>query len=314
MTAHPLAPAVPGIRRCVVAGGSGAVGRLFTEVLADAGLDVCAADPEAPGTARPGVRLLKGDITAPDDTLRAELAACDLLVLAVPEPVALDAVGALAGVLPRRALLADTLSVKSRIADAVTARLSEHQAVGLNPMFAPALGLPGRPVAAVVLRDGPLVEELLGLVADGGARVVRMDAERHDRLAAVSQALTHATVLAFGHALAELGADIAELAAVAPPPHTTLLALLARVASGTPEVYWDIQSANPYAGSAREALAHGVDRLRDLARDGEERDFERHLHQLSGVFGDRLAHFGDVCAGLFAQLPAASPADHEENA
>jgi 4-amino-4-deoxyprephenate dehydrogenase len=314
MSAHPPAPAGPGLRRCVVAGGSGAVGRLFTAVLADAGLDVCAADPETGGAARPGVRALKADITAPDDALRAELAACDLLVLAVPEPVALAATATLAGVLPRRALLADTLSVKTRIAEAVTARLPDHQAVGLNPMFAPALGLPGRPVAAVVLRDGPLVGELLALVTGGGAHVVRLDAERHDRLAAVSQALTHATVLAFGHALAGLGADIAELAAVAPPPHTTLLALLARISSGTPEVYWDIQSANPYASDARDALAHGVDRLRALARDGDEQDFERHLHQLSGVFGDRLEQFRDVCAGLFAELPAASPADPEENA
>ncbi|MFE2581572.1 prephenate dehydrogenase/arogenate dehydrogenase family protein [Streptomyces sp. NPDC059378] len=313
MSTHPSAPAGPGLRRCVVAGGSGAVGRLFTAVLADAGLDVCAVDPEAPLTTRPDVRLLKGDITAPDDALRAELAGCDLLVLAVPEPVALDAVGALAGLLPHSALLADTLSVKSRIAAAVTARLPEHQAVGLNPMFAPALGLPGRPVAAVVLRDGPLAEELLGLVAGGGGRVVRMDAERHDRLAAASQALTHATVLAFGQALAELGADIGELTAVAPPPHTTLLALLARIASGTPEVYWDIQSANPYAERARAALAHGVDGLRDLARDGDEQDFERQLHRLAGVFGDRLDHFGDVCAGLFTALPALSPADPEEN-
>jgi prephenate dehydrogenase len=302
------------IRRCVVAGGSGAVGRLFTGLLAAAGRDVCVIDPEPFTADTHGIRHLKGDIAAPDGALRAELQDADLLLLAVPEPVALAAVPALVGVLPSHALLADTLSVKTRIAAAVADHAPGLQAVGLNPMFAPALGLPGRPVAAVVLRGGPLTEELLDLVATSGGRIARMDAERHDRLAAASQALTHATVLAFGQALSELDVNIEEMAAVAPPPHATLLALLARIASGTPEVYWDIQSANPLAGSARDALARGVDRLRDLARDGDEEDFAHHLDALSGVLGDRLPHYRTVCADLFTRMPSALPVDPEETA
>lgn len=300
------------IRRCVVAGGSGAVGRLFTALLADAGRDVRVIDPEPLTAERTGIRRLEGDITAPGRALSAELAEADLVLLAVPESVALAAMPALADVLPSHTLLADTLSVKSRIAAAVADHAPGLQTVGLNPMFAPALGVADRPVAAVVLRGGPLVEELLGLVAASGGRIVRMDAERHDRLAAASQALTHATVLAFGQALSELDVEIEELAAVAPPPHATLLALLARITSGTPEVYWDVQFANPLAGSARDALARGVDRLRDLAREGDEEDFAHHLDAVSGVLGDRLPHYRDVCADLFTRMPGALPATPEE--
>ncbi|MEU6084101.1 prephenate dehydrogenase/arogenate dehydrogenase family protein [Streptomyces sp. NPDC047108] len=301
--------AVPGrIRRCVLAGGSGAVGGLFTGLLTGAGIDVCVVDP-APPAAGAVVRHLPGDVTAPDEALRAELAATDLLLLAVPEEAALEAVRATAGSLRPGALLADTLSVKTRIAAAVADRAAGREAVGLNPMFAPSLGLDGRPVAAVVLRDGPLVTELLALVTGNGGRVVRVGAERHDRLAAASQALTHATVLAFGHALAGLDVDIEELAALAPPPHAALLALLARIASGTPEVYWDIQSANPYAGRAREALASGAARLEDITRDGDEKAFAHFLHELSGGLGDRLPHYRDLCAELFTRIPAAAPKD-----
>ncbi|HEY9370026.1 prephenate dehydrogenase, partial [Streptomyces sp.] len=290
----------------VVAGGAGAVGRLFTGLLAAAGREVCVADPEAFAADVPGVRQVKGDITAPDGALRAELERADLVLLAVPEPVALAALPALADVMPPHALLADTLSVKTRIAAALAEHAPGRQSLGLNPMFAPTLGMAGRPVAAVVPHGGPLVEELLDLVGASGGRIVRMDAERHDRVAAASQALTHATVLAFGQALAELDVDIEELSAVAPPPHATLLALLARIASGTPEVYWDIQSANPLAGSARDALAHGVDRLRDLSRDGEEEDFAHHLDALAGVLGTRLTHYQALCADLFTLPRTAS--------
>lgn len=293
-----------------MAGGSGAVGALFTNLLAAEGVDVCVVDPEPPAAGGPpGVRHLKGDITAPARALRDELASTEMLLLAVPEPVALDAVRGIAGALPVQALLADTLSVKTRIAAAVAEHAPGHQAVSLNPMFAPSLGVEGRPVAAVVLRAGPLVASLLDLVTRSGGGVVRMDAERHDRLAAASQVLTHAAVLAFGHALSELSPDIRELAAVAPPPHATLLALLARIASGTPEVYWDIQSANPFAGDARDALARGVDRLRDLADGGEEVDFARHLDALSDTLGDQLPHYRALCADLFTHLPGAAPAD-----
>ncbi|GAB7108602.1 hypothetical protein JCM4814A_69160 [Streptomyces phaeofaciens JCM 4814] len=296
------------IRHAVVAGGSGAVGDLFTALLAAAGAEVRVADPLAPAALPPGAHWVEGDITAPSGALRAELARTDLLLLAVPEPVALGALPALDGVLAEGALLADTLSVKGRVATAAGRLQGRRQTVGLNPMFAPSLGLRGRPVAAVVLHDGPLVRDLLGLVAAGGGRVVEMDADRHDRLAAASQVLTHATVLAFGHALAELGADIEELAAVAPPPHAALLGLLARIASGTPEVYWDIQSANPLADRAREALGHGVDGLRRIVADGGEADFERYLHNLSDVFGTRLPDFRDLCAEMFAHLPTPAAA------
>lgn len=300
-------PRTTPIRRCVVAGGSGAVGALFGELLAAAGADVCVVDPAPPRAAWPGVRHLPGDVTAPDDRLRAELAATDLLLLAVPEPVALAAVPGLPGVLNPDALFADTLSVKSRVAAAITAHLPEQQALGLNPMFAPALDMAGRPVAAVVLHDGPLVHELLRLITEHGGRVVRMDAHRHDRVTAACQVLTHATVLSFGRALSTLDVTIDELAAVAPPPHAVLLALLARIVTGTPEVYWDIQSANPFAPDARDALAQGVRWLQDLTRDGSEEEFARSLHAFSQVLGNRLPHYQDVCATLFARMPTVEP-------
>ncbi|USX53525.1 prephenate dehydrogenase dimerization domain-containing protein [Lentzea sp. HUAS12] len=287
-----------GIRRAVVAGGSGAVGQMFTALLARSGVAVCVVDPSPPASTPPGVRWIGGDVRAPGEAVSAEVSGADLLLLAVPEPVAVAAVPVLARLLPGRALLADTLSVKERMANAVR-DFPDRQAVSLNPMFAPALGMRGRPVVSVVFRDGPLVDDLLALVGASGGRVVRMDAARHDRLAATSQALTHATVLAFGHALRTLDADVEELVAVAPPPHATLLALLARIASGEPEVYWDVQSGNPLAPDARDALARGVEHVRDVVENGDGADFERLLRDAAEVLGDRLQYWQGMCARLF---------------
>ncbi|MEV6209039.1 prephenate dehydrogenase [Kitasatospora sp. NPDC051914] len=290
------------IRRCVVIGGAGAVGRLFVERLLAGGVRVAVVDTAEQGPELPGVHYVRGDATDIGFRLAADLGHADLVVLAVPDAVALAAVPGLAEVLRPDALLVDTLSVKQPITAAVRAHAPSVQAVGLNPMFAPALGFEGRPVAAVVVNDGPRVGDLLALVESWGARVVRLDAAEHDRLAGATQALTHAAVLGFGLALARLGADIGEIREIAPPPHNALLALLARIAGGTPEVYWDVQAANPEAAAVRKELADGVRRVADCVERGSEAEFAAVLAEIRGHLGEHAPHYRDRCAQMFTSL------------
>jgi 4-amino-4-deoxyprephenate dehydrogenase len=136
----------------------------------------------------------------------------------------------------------------------------------------------------------------LGLLEEWGARVVRLPAGEHDRIAGATQALTHAAVLAFGLALAELGSEVT---APAPPPYTTLLALLSRIAGGTPEVYWDVQVANPYAVRSRAALAGGLRRIAALVDGADETGFAAALTEVRGLFGADLGRHRAVCARVF---------------
>ncbi|MEI7029458.1 prephenate dehydrogenase/arogenate dehydrogenase family protein [Streptomyces pratensis] len=290
------------IQHVVVVGGAGAVGALFTERLLETGAAVTVVDSAASGRSDERVRRIQGDVTAADPALAAELGRADLVVLALPDAVALAAVPRIADVLSSGALLVDTLSVKQPMTEAVRTHAPNVQAVGVNPMFAPSLGFPGRPVAAVTVNPGPLAEEFLTLVESWGARVVRVDAAEHDRLAGAAQVLPHAAVLGFGLALAGLGVSAADVREVAPPPANTLLALLARIASGTPEVYRDVQSANPEAAGAREALAAGLHRLAHVVEAGSEADFAAILAELRDYLGGDLAHHRDTCARLFTSV------------
>ncbi|WP_305091448.1 prephenate dehydrogenase dimerization domain-containing protein [Prescottella sp. R16] len=276
----------------VVVGGAGAVGSLLVERLRGDGAPVTVVDR---ATAE---NVVAGDVAAPTAEVRAVLSASSTVVLAVPEQVAIAAVPVLDGVLAPGVLLVETLSVKSRIHDLLCA--ARRPAVGINPMFAPALGMSGRPVAAVVHRGGPSVEAFLTRVGGWGAQVVRVGAGEHDRVTAVTQALTHAVVLAFGLALAELDADPGTVAATAPPPHRLLSALLARVGSGTPEVYHDIQARNPAAADARKALAGALDRLSGAV--GDEAAFAAVMADALAPLGDRAAGYRELCAGMFEQL------------
>ncbi len=288
-----------GTVRVAVVGGAGAVGTMLADLARSGGDDVTVIDRVRPDGDR---AVLVGDVGAPSDRVRAALSDADIVVLAVPEAVALGAVPVVDRAMRPGALLVETLSVKTRIHRVLRDGAADRPSVGINPMFAPALGMPGRPVAAVVHRGGPAVDRFLGVVAGWGGRVVRLDAAEHDRVAAATQALTHAAVLAFGLALADAGVGVDELAATAPPPHTTMLALLARVGAGAPEVYHDVQAGNPDAAAARKALAAALARLSETVERGDEDDFAALMADAVRPLGDRLDSYRTTCAALFEQL------------
>lgn len=270
---------------------------MFVGELRRGGMDVCVVDSRMP--AEPGVRFLRGDVTKVDRQLAGELCKADLVLLAVPEPVAVDALPEVTSAMKRGALLMDTVSVKDRVVAAGRAMTGHVEMLSVNPMFAPSLGIAGRPVAAVVVHDGPRCAYLLRLLANWGARIVVLTSEQHDRLAGASQALTHAAVLAFGLALCELDVAVGELTAIAPPPHATMLAMLARITAGNPDVYWDVQAGNPQAPAARKALATAMHRFAHTIDHGDETEFAGLLNRLRNLLGPELPRHQDACARAF---------------
>ena len=151
-------------------------------------------------------------------------------------------------------------------------------------------------------RLGYGVDRVLSAFTESGAAVIPLEADRHDRLTALTQALTHASILSFGLALAEEELDPAELVAVGTPPHMLSLALLARVSGGTPEVYWDVQAGNPYAEQARRGLANAVTALNDVVANGDEARFTRLMERAESALGSESEALRTTCAEVFTQL------------
>jgi 4-amino-4-deoxyprephenate dehydrogenase len=282
------------LARVAVLGGAGAVGRLMAGALADGGGEVVVVDRAAE---LPAIRL---DVERDAAELARVVAAVDAVVLALPEAVALAALPQVLSASAPGALLVDTLSVKTPFVQAVRAAGAPVEALSLNPMFAPALGFEGRPVLAVEISRGPRSDALIALLERCGARVVRVDEERHDVLAAALQVLPHAALLSLGLALARLDddLDLGELLAVAPPPFVALVALLARIASASPETYWDIQDANPRAPDARAALAEGLADLDTVALARDPGGFDMLLERIHALLGDDREPLAEIAAAL----------------
>jgi 4-amino-4-deoxyprephenate dehydrogenase len=257
---------VPAFEAVVVAGSNGGFGRMLAPLLAEASTTVVGVDLEPEPALADGVaRYLTADVARPSEELLEVVRDASLLLLCVPEDAALHAIERLAGELPRGALLADTVSVKTPVAAAVERLRYDVEVLSLNPLFAPDLELAGRNVAAVPLRPGPRSDAFLALLGDRGARVSVVSADEHDRHAAATQVATHAVLLALGLFLEQ--SVYAPVPALASPPHWALLSLLARVVTNEPETYRRIQLDNPHAAAVRDALARNLRELDERIRE-----------------------------------------------
>jgi 4-amino-4-deoxyprephenate dehydrogenase len=296
------------LARCVLVGGNGAVGRLFAGALSAVAREVAIADVAA--EPHPDVRALGAyhalDARQPSAALDAALAGADCVVLALPETAALDALPHVLAALPAGALLVDTLSVKTPFAQAALAAEAPVELLSLNPMFAPSLGFPGHALLAVELAPGPRSQTLLALLRASARVVTVADAEAHDRATAALQVATHAGVLGFGLALAQLGVDLDALLPVAPPPFLAQLALLARIASASPATYADIQRANPFAAEARGALAAAIAQLDDAALDVDPQRVEALIAQAGTLLGPHRDALAQQAAALLARIETPS--------
>jgi 4-amino-4-deoxyprephenate dehydrogenase len=292
------------LARVVVAGGDGAVGRLLAAALAEAGaeLTLCDLAPAPRADVAALGRHVQLDARRPSPDLRALLAGADCAILALPEAAALEALPHVLAALPPGALLADTLSVKTPFASAALAAGAPVELLGLNPMFAPSLGWDGQAVLAVELAPGPRAAALLALLRERARVVTVPDAAAHDRLTAALQVLPHAALIAVGLALAEQDADLGALLEVAPPPFRALLALLARIADGSPETYADVQRANPEAPAARAALAAALARLDGAAGDEDPARVAALLGALRAWLGARREPLAAQAADLLGRL------------
>jgi prephenate dehydrogenase len=289
----------------VVVGGGGAVGSLLVRALAAGGASVAIMDRRTSGCTPRGAAF-EDDVRRPSTRSLERLGSSDLVVLAVPEEVAIAAVGAVLPCMRPGSLLVDTLSVKSRFAMASKAVPTEAERLGVNPMFAPGLGFAGRSVVAVPYAAGPLTAAFIDFIARQGSEVVRMGAEEHDRACAALQVATHAAVLTFGMALQATGYDLASAERIMPPPHRTLLALLGRILAADPEVYRDIQAANPHAAEMRARLREAHDRLEAIVGAGRAEPFDQLAGELRSLFSGAAVDYAKLCARLFEVGPPAT--------
>lgn len=169
-------------------------------------------------------------------------------------------------------------------------------------MFSPVLSCRGR-VVAVCLEDlSAPVSFLEAYLFEMGAKLKRVLPKEHDEIMAVCQVLPHAAILGFGNALAKTTLSIDIILEMMPPPMKCMMALLARILSGSPDVYWSIQTENEYAKYQRMAVFQGVEELMSCVASEDVDSFREQLLIISSYMKIGVDLGAIDCQRIFSLL------------
>lgn len=222
--------------------GAGTMGRWFARVV-DAEVFVTDVDPEtaARTAAAVGARTapLEGDGDAGYDAVCVAVP-----ISAGPESIATQAPRA------ERAVL-DVTGVMEPAVEAMCEHAPDKERVSLHPLFSPE-NAPGT-VAVVADAPGPVTDDVLDSILEGGNTLFETTPETHDTAMETVQARAHAAVLAFGLAAEEVPQEFHT--AVSGP----LAELVEQVTTGNPGVYAEIQAAFDGADDVAEAARRVAD-------------------------------------------------------
>ncbi len=250
-------------RRALVIGGAGNMGLWFVDFLDSQGFDVSVADPAGPVD---GFMHLADWHDAPDDF--------DVTVIAAPITTTAAILDELADT-GRQGLIFDISSLKSPL-EAGLRRLAASGArvTSMHPMFGPDTELlSGRHVLFLEVGVPEATAEARTLFASTMARQIEMDLEHHDRLIAYVLGLSHALNIAFFTSLADSGEKLPRLAELSSTTFDAQLEVANKVASESPQLYFEIQAGNPHGLAPLHDLAAAVAQITRMVEDGDEAGF-----------------------------------------
>lgn len=242
----------------VVVGGAGRMGRWMAQFLSAQGFEVAAIDPAG----------------SPEENAHGEatLASAHLVVLAVP-PATVAEIYARWCANPPRGVVVDIASIKTPLLGPIRAlQAAGARVASMHPMFGPSVALL-RDADVVICDTGDagaahFVEQLFGATS---ARIVRMPLDDHDRAMADLLSLAHATAIAFALALPDTD----------PPVRSTTFRALESLSSAvvreSADVYYEIQSRNPYSTNAIQRLRDALSQVVAAIHQGDSSEFRRLL-------------------------------------
>lgn len=199
----------------------------------------------------------------------SEVAQADILFIAVPVADFANLCQEISSLLSPKTMVVDTCAVKVYPAKIMDAVLPVHQPrAATHPLFGPdsvaRLGLAERKLVFCPLNlNDKQRTELLNLFTELKLTVIQTTPDDHDRQMARSQALVHF----FGRALEDLHLEDQEIST---PDYESLLRINSLVNNDTWQLFFDMQTYNPYTPFMRLTLRQSLSDLDEKIRQAGE--------------------------------------------
>lgn len=257
----------PAIKKIVVVGGAGALGRIFVDMFKRSGYAV--------------------DVLEQRDWPNASEIFKDAGLVMVAVPIKLtETIIAKLDNLPADCVLVDITSTKQK---PLAAMLKAHTGpvLGLHPMFGPDVSSLVKQVVVVCHgRDADKYQWLLQQIRIWGAMVQEVDAQEHDDAMVFIQVMRHFCSFVFGAHLAGENPNLKQLIALSSPIYRLELAMVGRLFAQDPALYADIIFDNK--GSLGLLSKFNAQFLKALAlvEANNKGDFIKQFLKIGSWFGD----------------------------
>ncbi|MFT2092644.1 bifunctional chorismate mutase/prephenate dehydrogenase [Paraglaciecola sp. 2405UD69-4] len=257
----------PDLKKVVVIGGAGALGRIFVDLFK-----------------RSGYRV---EVLEEADWERSEVILGDagLVLVAVPIKLTESIISRLTN-LPKNCVLADVTSTKQK---PLAAMIKAHQGpvVGLHPMFGP--DVPSLVKQVVVVCHGREPEQydwLLQQIRNWGGVLQQCEAKEHDDAMVFIQVMRHFCSFVFGSHLAGEDPDLQQLISLSSPIYRLELGMVGRLFAQAPALYADIIFDNKDSVAMLTEFSVKFNQALSLVESNDKEKFIEQFNQVSAWFGE----------------------------
>jgi len=268
--------------KLLIAGGTGDFGAFYASLFAKHGFEIFIS------STRPehGKEFCKKNGYAFAE--REDIPKMDIVVLSVPNFAAPENVAKFAPLMKKGALLMDFCSVKS----GVCAEMEKFKSAGIellstHPMHGPRIkSVDAQQVVFVPIQTGEKSKLIEDFFRSEGANIIFSNPKEHDEVLSIVQGLNHFTQFVSAGVLKELGVDLKRSLAFGSPNYNLFLSVVSRVVLQNPELYAQIQLANPLNEKMRESFVRNTEKLAEICRKNDVSSLEKEIIKSAGNFKD----------------------------
>ena len=257
----------PDIKKIVVIGGAGALGRVFVDMFTRSGYPVSI--------------LEKKDWLNSADIFKD----AGLVLVAVPIQMTTEIIAKLDN-LPADCLLVDITSTKQKPLEAML-KVHSGPVLGLHPMFGPDVPSLVKQVVVVCHgRDQDKYQWLLQQITIWGAILQYSDAKQHDDAMGFIQVMRHFCSFVFGAHLANENPNLKQLVSLSSPIYRLELAMVGRLFAQDPALYADIIFDNKDSVHLLTKFAEQFAQALTLVETKNKGEFIKRFFKIGSWFGD----------------------------
>ncbi len=259
--------------KIAVIGSSGAMGGFFTRYFLSKGHEVVGSDP-----------IQKDNMRFTRVRSNAEAAMCsDAVLLAVPIDRTVRVAKGLAPKMRAGSVLIEISSVKGEILPALTREAGKRdlRVLSVHPLFGPSLSSSDKPKIAVITGRGLAPASARSFFPD--AKLVRVTAQKHDKIMAYVLSLTHIVSIAYAKAVAST-IKPGDFTKAATPAAALQMAIARSVLSQDPKLYSRIAFGNRFTQRSLGALIDELVAVQRALSRGDKSSFERLMSALADEY------------------------------